>query len=362
MFRKRSSSMIFQLTAVHTLIIAVLLSISSYFIYVTACSLVDQLPAGEEQSGAVFREQLAVVLWFVVPAVIAAGACFHYFFSKKITRPLQQLGVSLDELKAGRYEQPETTAAFREIEQLSSHINELRERLLENEETRARMMTDMAHELRTPLSNVSGYLEAMRDGVIEGEPGLYNSLHQESRRLIDMVEQIQEMSRWNEQTSSLLVEKEQLDLGRVIEETAGLYRLKFEKDKIAYYTSAAPGEAFVHKKGIQQALMNLLENAYQHYEGTGAVRVEGRNITEGYEIRVSSPGPELTEEDRKWMFERFYRADASRNRKTGGSGLGLAIVKNIIETQHSGTVDVISEGDMHIFRIILPDSYKNGRK
>ncbi|WP_181186022.1 sensor histidine kinase [Alkalicoccus urumqiensis] len=356
MFHKRSSSLIFQLTAVHTLIIAVLLSISSYFIYATACSLVDQLPAEGEQSGAVFREQLAGVLWFVVPAVIVAGAYFHYFFTKKMTRPLKQLGASLNELKAGRYDQLEATAAFYEIEQLSSHINELRDRLRENEETRARMMNDMAHELRTPLSNVSGYLEAMRDGVISGEPKLYHSLHEESQRLIDMVEQMQEMSRWNEQTAALLEEKEQLDPGKLLEETAELYRLKFEKRGIHFHAAAAPGTSFVHKKGMQQAFMNLLENAYQHYEGAGAVEVEGESVSNGYEIRVTSPGPELTEEDRKWMFERFYRADASRNRTTGGSGLGLAIVKNIIEKQHAGNVDVLSDGTRHSFRLFLPDS------
>lgn len=344
----------------HTLIISFLVGLSSYFIYLTACNLVDQLPPGEGEGGVFFRERLAAVLWVVIPVVIAIGGFFHYYFSKKITMPLRQLGDSLEKLKAGKYEEEVRVTAFNEVGILSGHINELRERLKRNDEGRSKMLSDMAHDLRTPLSNISGYFEAMRDGVIKGDADLYASLHKESQRLIDMVEEVQEMSRWNEQTSEILQQKKEEDLKALLEEAGDLFRLKFADKQIPFDVTAEPYRTVIHKEGIQKAVINLLQNAYQYYEGTASVRLSGKAGSSYYEIILKTPGPALTDEDRQSMFDRFYRADSSRARSSGGTGLGLAIVKNIIEDQHYGKVEVTSEDKVHTFRIQLPDE-KDGK-
>lgn len=344
--------MMVQLTVVHTLIISLLLGVSSYFIYVTACSLAEQIPAAG--NGEMFREQLGTAVMFIIPFIIVTGGFFHYYFSKKIIRPLSQLEQSVNELKAGRYDQEIEVSTFYELEHLSRHMNELRERLQKNETTRSRMLSDMAHELRTPLSNISGYMEAMRDEVIQGDTKLYHALHQESQRLIDMVEQVQEISRWNEETSRIIAEKETLSMKDLLEEASSLFRLKFQQNNIPFHVSAESFQAFAHREGLQYAVTNLLENAYQYYEGNAPVELIGRKISSGYEILVSSSGTELSEKDQEMLFERFYRADSSRSRSRGGSGLGLSIVKNIVEQQHHGTVSIHSEHGIHTFQLRIP--------
>ncbi|UCZ53556.1 HAMP domain-containing histidine kinase [Bacillus shivajii] len=359
MFHKsnnKSPSMFFQLTSINFGIVALLIIISSYTIYTTACFLVEELPAVSEEKQSAFNEQLAVFLWWITPVIIVVGALFHYIFTKRMMTPLQELVKSTTALKEGKYPPQITTTSFREIDQLTMHFNELNTRLEKNEEARNKMLTDMAHELRTPLSNINGYLEAMKDGVINGNPALYQSLHKESERLIDMVEQIHEMSKWNEISSYSMGQKEKHDIRTVLEESIGLFELKMKTKGIPFESELMPKQLFINKEGIQQAVTNLLQNAIQYYENDDLIPIKICGFVEGdmYEIQVTSPGPPIPEEDREWLFERFYRIDSSRSRKTGGTGLGLAIVKEIVVTHHQGGVGVTSSNNIHTFSMKLP--------
>ncbi len=345
--------MLFQLTAVHLGIVSLLIIISSYLIYSTACFLVDQMPAVQAENQSLFEEQLAVFLWWITPIFIAAAAIFHYFFTKKMIKPLHQLVHSANELKAGHYPPKMTTNSFREIDQLTLHVNELNDRLKQNEEARNKMLTDMAHELRTPLSNINGYLEAMRDGMIQGDHQLFHSLHNESERLIDMINQLQEMATWNEQSSPLLA-KNSIDIKSVLDEVTTMFHLKMENEGIPFQSDILPMNVYFNKEGIQQAVTNLLDNAIRYYDGSSPVKLVGYKENDDYVILVTSPGPPIPEEERRWLFERFYRVDSSRSRQTGGTGLGLAIVKDIVVTHHQGKVDLISTNNIHTFKLNIP--------
>jgi len=345
--------MFFQLTAVPLGIVSLLIVIISYLIYSTACFLVDQMPAVQPENQALFENQLAVFLWWLTPAFIGASAFFYYFFSKKMTRPLQELVHTANELKAGQYPPIITTTSFREIDQLTQHLNELNERLKQNEESRNKMLTDMAHELRTPLSNINGYLEAMRDGVIQGDQPLFHSLHNESERLIDMINQIQEMANLNEQNSPTQT-KNWVDIKAVLDDVMTMFQLKMENEQIPFTSDIVSKDLYINKEGIQQSVTNLLQNAIQYYDGSSPVKLVGYQADDYYLILVTGPGPPIPYEERKWLFERFYRVDSSRSRKTGGTGLGLAIVKDIIVTHHHGYVDLVSNNNIHTFSMRLP--------
>ncbi|PSL43221.1 two-component system sensor histidine kinase BaeS [Salsuginibacillus halophilus] len=338
----------------HTIIISLIALVSGYFIYAAACSLVDQLPAEQDNRGQVFREQFGALLVISVPLVTLIGAFFHYYFSKKVIRPIQQLEHSVTDLKKGVYPEEVTTSSFKELENLSTHMNDLSRRLQENEVLRDKMMTDMAHELRTPFSNINGYLEALKTGVIDGSPQLYASLHKEAQKLTGMIDQLQEMNRWNEHSPEILGEKYVQDIQPVLEETSEMFMLKFQEQGIPFEVKVEAAKLTFHKEAVEQAVANLLNNAYDYYEGSQPVKLQGHSEEEVYRISVISPGPFISEADRKWLFERFYRADHSRSRKTGGTGLGLSIVKDIIVQHHGGAVSVTSEKGVHTFELNLP--------
>jgi len=345
--------MFFQLTAVPLGIISLLIVMISYLIYSTACFLVDQMPAVQQDNQILFENQLAVFLWLVTPLFIVAAAFFYYFFSKKMTRPLQELIDTANQLKAGQYPPIITTTSFREIDQLTQHVNELNERLKQNEESRNKMLTDMAHELRTPLSNINGYLEAMRDGMIQGDQPLFHSLHNESERLIDMINQLQEMANLNEQNSPAQA-KNWIDIKPVLDDVMTMFQLKMKNKQIPFTSDVVSKDLYINKEGIQQSVTNLLQNAIHYYEGSHPVKLIGYQEDDYYTILVAGPGPAIPDEEREWLFERFYRVDSSRSRKTGGTGLGLAIVKDIVVTHHHGYVDLVSINNIHTFKIRLP--------
>lgn len=345
--------MLFQLTVIPLGIVSFLIVIISYVIYSTACFLVDQMPSVQQENQVLFEDQLAIFLWWVTPIFIGAATFFYYFFAKKMIRPLKELIRSANALKAGHYPPQMTTNSFREINQLTLHVNELNVRLKQNEEARNKMLTDMAHELRTPLSNINGYLEAMRDGIIQGDQPLFHSLHNESERLINMINQLQDMANWNEQSSPAL-EKKKLDIKPVLVEVMTMFQLKLDSNQIPFKIAVSSQDLCINKEGIQQAVTNLLDNAIQYYEGSSPIELSGYQEASHYIILVTSPGPPIPDEEKQWLFERFYRVDSSRSRETGGTGLGLAIVKNIAVTHHHGDVDLISKNNIHTFKISLP--------
>lgn len=346
--------MLHRLTIINVGTGALLIIISSYSIYSSACFLVEQFPTASEEKQLIFNEQLASLLWWISSVIIITGAFIYYFFTKRMLSPLHELVKSTNDLSKGNYPPIIKKTSFREIDQLTMHFNELNIRLRKNEESRNIMLADMAHELRTPLSNINGYLEAMRDGVIQGEQPLYGSLHKESERLISMVNQLSEMSKWNEISSHSIIDKETMDIKAVLDESIALFRLKLQHKHIPFLLEVTSQKILLNKDGIQQAVTNLLQNAIEYYDGNTPIELKGFINNDMYEIRVTSPGHSIPDKDREWLFERFYRVDASRDRKTGGTGLGLAIVKEIVVTQHSGSVNVNSVGNIHTFTLALP--------
>jgi two-component system sensor histidine kinase BaeS len=351
---KHSLSIIIPITLLNSGILIIFLLISSYLIYSTACFLVARLPTVQEEKQMIFNDQLALFLFILLPSTILTGIALHYWVTKKMFKPFHELIEHTQALKEGRFPPEIRARSYREINQLTHTFNDLTERLEYNEKSRDQMLTNMAHDLRTPLSNINGYLEAMKDGVIKGDKDTFSSLHKESDRLIHMINQLQEMSKWNEITSHTLLEKGNLEIHSVLHESLSLFELTLKNKKISLLTEIDPCIVSINKEGIQQALTNLMQNAIQYYEGTSPISVKGEKCGGYYQISITNPGLPLTEKDQASLFERFYRVDTARNQKTGGTGLGLAIVKEIVVTQHKGEVFNESTNNHHTFFLHLP--------
>jgi two-component system, OmpR family, sensor histidine kinase BaeS len=351
----KAPSIIIPITLLNAGILTVFLLISSYLIYSTACFLVARLPTVQVDKQLIFNDQLALFLWVLLPLSIVIGGVLHYVITRRMFRPLRELVKSTAALKEGHFPPKISTHSYDEINQLTTTFNDLTERLKHNEDARNQMLTNMAHDLRTPLSNINGYLEAMKDGVIKGgDEKLFSSLHKESERLIHMINQLQEMSKWNEISTYTNLTKEHVDIKPVLEESLSLFELTLKNKEIPLEVDVSHAKVWFNKEGIQQAMTNLMQNAIQYYEGSTSIQLKAQVIGEMYHISITNPGPPLSEDSRASLFERFYRVDSARNQKTGGTGLGLAIVKEIIVTQHNGEVSVHTHHNHHTFTMSLP--------
>lgn len=236
-----------------------------------------------------------------------------------------------------------------EIGALTASFNQLTKHLKEIEERRTKLLTDLAHELRTPLSNLNGYLEGLSHGVIEGTPELYESLHLETKRLIDMINQLDELSEWEDRQ----IGTSEVAIKPVILNSFQLFAWILADQSIEYELDIEEATLPLNQLAIQQVLMNLIQNAIQYRVNGAPLTLRGEKRRSTYYVSITGEGQPLTDAQKRRLFERFYRVESSRNRELGGSGLGLSLVREIIHS-HDGTVGVTSEGDVHTFWFELP--------
>lgn len=335
------------------LVIASFIALSGWAIYNTACFLVDGMGVMNSQKQSHFNTTLFNYLWIFSIVAIIAGSVIHFYLTKKLIQPLKRLTESTKSMKQGQYPDPIEVTSEDETGQLISHFNDLIKQLKDNQQYRKKLVSDLSHEFRTPLSNLNGYLNALKNGVVAGDPKLYESLLEESRRLTNMVEQLEQLKEWDNLSHQLLSEKELVDMALLIKQSAEMFGLRLEKADILMDVQADHGEVVVYNGGIAQVVRNLIENAVQYYWGTDPIIIKGEKLESNYLISVSGPGQPIPLEEQDKIFDRFYRIDQSRNRETGGTGLGLAITKEIVE-RHFGKVVIRSNGNYHTFWVSLP--------
>lgn len=344
---------LWRLTLLNIVVVASFIVFSSVAIYNTACFLVDGMGTMNEQKQNQFNSTLFNYLWIFSLTAIVIGSVIHFYLTKKLIHPLRRLIESTKSMKQGQYPSPIEVTTEDETGQLIGHFNELILQLKNNHEHRQKLVSDLSHEFRTPLSNLNGYLNALKDGVIEGDSKLYQSLYAESRHLITMVEQLDQLKEWDYVAHQQLSEKSLMDMSMLIEQSVEMFRWSLEEAGIAIKVEADHGQVNVYNGGIPQVVSNLIDNAIRYYQGDDPIRIKGGKIESEYRFSITGPSQFIPLEDYDKIFGRFYRIDASRNRETGGTGLGLAISKEIIE-HHHGNVGIISRGNYNTFWFTLP--------
>jgi two-component system sensor histidine kinase BaeS len=212
----------------------------------------------------------------------------------------------------------------------------------------------VAHELRTPLSNIQGHLEAIRDGLLPAEPATLDSIFEEVLLLARLVEDLQELTL--AEAGQLTLIRQPADVVDIARRAAWAAQPPAEARGLTIETDLPdpPATAEVDPERIGQVLRNLLSNAITHTPEGGRITVELKD--EGRELRVTvaDTGTGIPADDLPYVFERFYRVDRSRVRATGGAGLGLTIAKRLVEA-HGGTIGVESElGKGSRFTFTLP--------
>ena len=210
------------------------------------------------------------------------------------------------------------------------------------ERLRKDLVANVAHELRTPLTNLRGYLEAVREDVTPVSGEIIASLHEETMRLVRLVDALHELSQFDARLPRS--RPANVDMDELVRRLLTVRRPEFDGKGIAVRT-AVRVNGFVRADPdlLAQAVGNLLDNAAKYTPPGGDVVVEVSPIDGEVQVAVINSGEGIPPEDLPYIFERFYRGDKSRSRESGGAGIGLAIVKEVAGL-HGGTVGARSDG------------------
>jgi signal transduction histidine kinase len=285
---------------------------------------------------------------------LAISALLSRYLSRFLARPIVNLTEVTKSIRSGRLnERAEPRQSVRELTELSGAINQLAESLSVQSDIRKRLTSDLAHELRTPLTIIQGQLDAILEGIFEATPERLLVARSETQRLIGLVERLREIADLEDDT--VVLTYEELDLSALARDTVTLFEADTHMRQISLVTDLkSPLIISADEHRLRQVLVNLLSNAVKFTPEEGQITIRTALMDHEALIEVSDTGPGISEEDLPFLFDRFYRADASRHRDSGGSGIGLTIVKLIIDA-HQGRIDVQSlPGEGATFRIILP--------
>ncbi len=261
--------------------------------------------------------------------------------ARRIARPIQAVSIAANRMAAGNLASRVTLPTFvtrdeDETATLARSFNTMAESLERQEETRKAMIADIAHELRTPLAVMQAKLEALEDGVLELSVDEIKRLQHQTHVLSRLVDDLRVLSL--AEAGQLALERRRVKLESLARSVTLTFNERAHSKNIQLeFVSSGEITLDADPDRITQVLSNLLDNAIQHTPASGCVTVSLESLEKNAQLSVSDTGSGLPPETIDRVFDRFYRADASRNRSSGGSGLGLAIVRALVEL-HGGRV------------------------
>jgi len=294
-----------------------------------AFSAARDLQFSEQQNQAYF---VIALVMLVVSAGVAMPLAYH------LVGPIKELTLATRRLASGDYTPRIEHQASDELGQLAQDFNELALTLSQNEVLRRRWVADISHELRTPLTILLGEIDAIRDGVYPLDANALNSLHQEVQLLSRLVNDLYELSMSD--IGALDYHKVAVDLGAAALDVLEGLTAAFSEKSIRVETvglQAIRAIVYADPDRIDQLLSNLLHNTLRYTDDGGRARISLTRTGKQACLTVEDSAPGVAEAELPKLFDRLYRAESSRNRKTGGTGLGLAICKNIAEA-HGGAL------------------------
>ena len=290
----------------------------------------------------------------VVGVIAVIGAVFAgIIFAKKISVPVVSVTNITKEISNGNYNKKiDTNEDTTEIAQLVQAVNHMSYMLNEQENIRKRLTSDVAHELRTPVANVSANIEAMVEGALEPDNARLESCYNELMRITDIISDLEKLRQI--ENEKLVLERTSVDVKELCESVIQAFKAQLESKQISCTVNADHVSRMADKNRLYQVMANLISNAIKYTQNGGCINVDVVDNKDFVAISVKDNGIGINESDLPFIFERFYRTDKSRNRTTGGAGIGLAIVKAIV-LAHGGEVSVESKESVgSTFKVVLP--------
>jgi two-component system sensor histidine kinase BaeS len=285
-------------------------------------------------------------------AVAALAVAVTVLLSRRVLRPIATLTTASQRLGQGDLRERVPAAGRDELAELARSFNRMADSLQNGEERQRRLVADVAHELRTPLANLRGYLEALKDGVITPDADLFASLHEEAVHQQRIVDDLQDLAL--AEAGVLTYHRTEIDLADVLETCRTAHHAVAEAAGVRVNVEAESVRVLADPDRLRQVIGNLMTNALRATPAEGGVTLTATRTAEVAVLRIADTGTGMDSAALPHVFDRFWRADSARGRRTGGSGLGLAIARQIV-TDHDGQISVESEvGVGTTFTIVLP--------
>lgn len=287
----------------------------------------------------------AMLITLIISAVVAA------LVARSIARPIQNVAAGAQAFAKGNYDQRVPTRGPTEVQQLAMDFNDMAAQVQRVRQTERDFVANVSHELKTPLTSIQGFAQALRDGDVSDDAGKLRAaeiIYTEADRMKTMVNDLLDSARL--ESGELRMNRSTVRVNEIVQTCMGQMQPRASAAGVAIETNLASDLPALYADGdrLLQVLTNLMDNALKHTASAGSVKVEtnvksrklnAKDVLQGVEISVSDNGAGILPEDLPHIFDRFYQADKSRS--AGGAGLGLAICKQIVEA-HAGQITVQS--------------------
>ncbi|WP_199774802.1 MULTISPECIES: HAMP domain-containing sensor histidine kinase [Clostridium] len=289
-------------------------------------------------------EFLSIINKFMgITSIISIGSIIliSILISKVLSNSMEKVSKMAKVIEKGKYKSNlDYKSNIKEVDDLILAINSLSVKLNDEEILRKRLTTDIAHELRTPLTSIQGHLDTLIDGVWEPTSERLISIREEVSRLGDLVGELRKLSKFDIEKN--ILNKTEVNLKELIQNIIYNYESKALEKQITIESNLKDIFINVDKNQFSQVLINILSNAIKYTNIGGRVELNMYEDIDNVNISIKDTGCGIPKEDIKNIFQRFYRVDRSRNKKTGGIGVGLTIAQSIINA-HNGEIIVKSE-------------------
>jgi two-component system sensor histidine kinase BaeS len=279
-----------------------------------------------------FLKQQSQMLYLIGAGILLLAAIVSFVLSKHLLAPIRKLTAGTQALASRRFETRIEVESNDELGQLAADFNTMAQTLEKYERLRQQWISDVAHELRTPLSILSGEVEALQDGVREVNPDTLESLRSEALHLSKIVNDLHELSLAD--AGVLSIKKEPLDPVPVLNATLRHFRTRLEENQITVENSVGSDPSITvigDADRLQQLFSNVLENTLRYADSPGTLKIGQHCTANRLVLFFEDSGPGVPEEALARLFDRLYRVEKSRSRTRGGSGLGLSICKSIVD-------------------------------
>ncbi len=343
--------------ALGTVGVAVLLVGPGYFAEAMGHLPGDPIGAAmDEATRAAFGDAMRQALAAASLIAVVAAAVVSFAVAGRIVRPITALAAAARRIAGGHYAERVPVEEDDEIGLLAGSFNEMAASLEATERRRVQLVGDVAHELRTPLATLDGYLEGLEDGVVAPDHATWRLLRGETARLTRLVTDLSEL--WRAEAHQVPLRIEPVDAVALARDVADRFVPLAGSRPIEVSAPDGPVLAAADHDRLAQIVSNFLANAVRHGPDGAPIRVTVARVGGRVRISVADEGPGLTPDQLEAVFERFYRVDASRSRALGGSGIGLAIVRALAEAMDGRAwAESAGSGMGATFRVEVPGSH-----